>query len=75
MRDEVYAMIAAFLQGKGLPEPDTKIAEYRAALMDAYEYFDEIHGDDPSNIDYRRQRESFYKRHPELRPSATEEQK
>jgi len=70
VRDEVYAMAAAFIQDKDHPETDSKMAEYWAALKDYYAELYEGY-DNPNDDAYRCARESFYTRHSELRPPSS----
>ncbi|MCA1605537.1 MAG: hypothetical protein LC775_08730 [Acidobacteria bacterium] len=72
-RDEVCAIVAAFVQGKDYPEAKSKMAEYRVALKEYYELlYEESYNDNLDDVTYRNRRERFYTAHPELRPPSVE---
>lgn len=72
VRNEVRAMVAAFLRYEDCPGGSEKVSEYRVALRDYYAELNDLY-DTPRDDAYRRARESFYNAHPELRPPSTKE--
>lgn len=74
VKHEIRALVAAFLRDSSqqLPEPRPKISEYAAALNDLnsqrQEYYEMVDEHDEDSKRRQRNKEDFYKAHPDLRP-------